>query len=51
MNSEARHDTLFLKLARQYGENFGKVNMKWESLLRIEATLIKSLGKKEIIHG
>jgi tRNA-(ms[2]io[6]A)-hydroxylase len=51
MISEAHHYTLFLKLARQYGENLEKVNKKWESLLRFEATLIKSLGTKEIIHG
>jgi len=51
MIGEAHHYTLFLKLARQYGENLEKVNKKWESLLRFEATLIKSLGKKKIIHG
>ena len=51
MISEAHHYTLFLKLARQYGDNLEKVNKKWESLLRFEATLIKSLGTKEIIHG
>jgi tRNA-(ms[2]io[6]A)-hydroxylase len=51
MISEARHYTLFLKLERQYRENLEKFNKKWESLLRFEATLIKSLVKREIIHG
>ena len=51
MVSEANHYTLFLKLARKYGENLEKVNKKWEQLLFFEASLIKKLGKKESIHG
>ena len=51
MISEACHNTLFLKLARQYGENLGKVNKNLESLLRFEVTLIKTLGKKKNIYG
>ena len=51
MISEAHHYSLFLKLARQYGENVKKVNNKWENLLQFEGRLIKSLGKKETIHG
>ena len=51
MVSEANHYTLFLKLARKYGENLEKVNKKWEQLLFFEASLIKKLGKKETIHG
>ena len=51
MVSEANHYTLFLKLARKYGENLEEVNEKWEQLLIFEASLIKKLGKKESIHG
>ena len=51
MISEAHHYSLFLKLARQYGENVEIVNKKWEKLLDFEAHLIKSLGKKETMHG
>ena len=51
MVSEANHYTLFLKLARKYGENLEEVNEKWEQLLFFEASLIKNLGKKESIHG
>ena len=51
MISEAHHYTLFLKLARQYGENIEKVNNKWEELLEYEAGLMKALGKKETMHG
>ena len=51
MISEAHHYSLFLKLARQYGENVEIVNKKWEKLLEFEAHLIKSLGKKETMHG
>ena len=51
MISEAHHYSLFLKLARQYGENVEIVNKKWAKLLEFEAHLIKSLGKKETMHG
>ena len=51
MVSEANHYTIFLKLARKYGENLEEVNEKWEQLLFFEASLIKKLGKKESIHG
>jgi len=51
MISEARHYTLFLKLARQYGKDKKTVNQKWEALLEFEAQLISQLGKKESMHG
>lgn len=50
MISEANHYTLFLKLARQYG-NREVVDTKWQQLLVYEASLIKDLGKKETMHG
>jgi len=51
MISEAHHYTLFLKFARQYGQNEKEVNQKWEALLEYEAELMSQLGKKETIHG
>lgn len=51
MISEAHHYTLFLKLARQYGEDEKLVHQKWEDLLEFEAQLMAKLGKKETMHG
>ena len=51
MISEARHYTLFLKLARKYGENEESVNEKWDALLDFEAKLMAQLGKRETMHG
>jgi len=51
MISEARHYTLFLKLARKYGENEESVNEKWDALLHFEAKLMAQLGKRETMHG
>ena len=51
MISEAHHYTLFLKLARKYGENEESVNEKWDALLHFEAKLISQLGKRETMHG
>ena len=51
MISEAFHYTLFLKFARQYGPSREAVDQKWEALLLFEATLMKSLGQQESIHG
>ena len=51
MISEARHYTLFLKLARQYGKNDKEVNQKWEALLEFEAQLVSQLGTEETMHG
>lgn len=50
MISEAGHYTLFLKLARQYGDE-NTVNDKWQQLLAFEAEIMKDLSKKESIHG
>jgi len=50
MISEARHYTMFIKLAKKYG---GEVNVdkRWDDILSYEATLMESYGKKETIHG
>lgn len=50
MISEAGHYTLFIRLARQYG-NREEVDAKWKALLDFEAEVIKSLDNKEFIHG
>ena len=50
MISEANHYTLFLKLARQYGDR-AEVDQKWKALLAHEAEVMKDLSKTESIHG
>ena len=50
MISEANHYTLFLGLARQYGDR-NEVDQKWDSLLEYEAEIMKSLSISESIHG
>ena len=50
MVSEASHYTMFLKFARQYGEQ-DVVNKKWQDLLDYEAEIMKGLSNKETIHG
>jgi len=50
MVSEASHYTMFLKFARTYGER-EEVDKKWKQLLNYEAELMKTLGKKETVHG
>lgn len=50
MVSEATHYTMFLKFARTYGDR-EVVDQKWQELLAYEAGIMKSLGKKETIHG
>ncbi|NGZ89295.1 tRNA-(ms[2]io[6]A)-hydroxylase [Psychroflexus maritimus] len=50
MISEAGHYTLFLKLARKYGEE-NIVNEKWNKLLIYEAQIMKDLSKNETVHG
>lgn len=50
MISEANHYTMFLKFARQYGDE-KEVNIKWQNLLAYEADIMKSLGTKQSIHG
>jgi len=51
MISEANHYILFLNFARKYGKTKESVNKKWEALLIYEAALIKTLGKKGLMHG
>ena len=50
MISEANHYTLFLSLARKYGE-INDVNQKWNSLLEFEKEIIKKLNNSHTIHG
>jgi tRNA-(ms[2]io[6]A)-hydroxylase len=50
MVSEANHYTMFLRLARTYGEK-EKVDMKWNDLLVFEGEVMKDFGTKELIHG
>ncbi len=51
MISEAGHYTLFIGLARKYGEGVEDVNRRWQQWLDFEAGLMKSYGKQETIHG
>lgn len=51
MVSEANHYTMFLKFARQYGDDLEEVNQKWQDLLVYEADIMKNLGTNETIHG
>lgn len=51
MISEAHHYTLFLKLARKYGQDEKTVNKKWNLLLEFEAKLMVQMGKKKTMHG
>ena len=50
MVSEARHYTMFIKLAKKYGGEVD-VDTRWETILNYEATLMENYGKKETIHG
>ncbi len=50
MASEAGHYTLFLRLARKYG-NRERVDEKWQGLLAFEAEVMKDFNKTERIHG
>ncbi|MFT4790770.1 MAG: tRNA-(ms[2]io[6]A)-hydroxylase [Arcticibacterium sp.] len=50
MISEAGHYTMFLRLARQYGER-KEVDQKWNSLLEFEAQIMKNLDNQQLIHG
>jgi len=51
MASEANHYTMFLRFARQYGDDLAEVNQKWNDLLVFEANIMKDLGTNETIHG
>jgi tRNA-(ms[2]io[6]A)-hydroxylase len=50
MISEANHYTTFIGFARELG-NPDQVNKRWEEWLEYEASIIKSYGNKETIHG
>jgi len=50
MISEANHFTMFLNLARQYGDR-KKVDEKWKALLEYEAEIMKGLSQFGSIHG
>ena len=50
MISEANHYTLFIGLARQYGEGID-VDQRWKEWLDYEGVVIQNYGKKETIHG
>lgn len=50
MESEARHYTSFLYLAKKYGEGVD-VDARWKAFLDFEATLMLKYGKEETIHG
>lgn len=50
MASEARHYTMFIKLAKKYG---GKVDVdrRWKEFLEKEADIMKGYGNTETVHG
>ena len=50
MISEANHYTMFLKLARKYGDR-AEVDKMWQDLLEFEAEVISKLGTEGLIHG
>jgi len=50
MVSEATHYTLFIKLAKQYGNGID-VDKRWQEFLDFEASVIAKYGNKETIHG
>ena len=50
MISEAGHYTLFLGLARKYG-NRNDVNKLWNSLLKYEGEIIKEFADSNRVHG
>lgn len=50
MISEATHYTLFIGLARKYGEGID-VEKRWQEWLVYEGKVIQNYGKAETIHG
>ena len=50
MVSEAGHYSMFIRLARKYGEGMD-VDKRWEEFLAYEAEVIQNYGKTESIHG
>lgn len=50
MKSEAGHYSMFLLLAKKYG-NEEEVEKQWQAFLDFESALIAQFGKSERIHG
>ena len=50
MISEAHHYTMFLNLARKYGDR-KEVDSKWSKLLKFESEIIRNLSNNSKIHG
>lgn len=50
MASEARHYTMFLKLAKKYGVGVD-VDKRWKEFLEREAEIMLDYGKEETVHG
>ncbi|MDG1518032.1 MAG: tRNA-(ms[2]io[6]A)-hydroxylase [Flavobacteriales bacterium] len=50
MASEARHYTLFLKLAKKYGVGVD-VDSRWKEFLAEEARIIAGYGNDKAVHG
>ena len=50
MASEARHYTLFLKLAKKYGIGVD-VDARWKEFLAEEAEIIAGYGNEKTVHG
>lgn len=50
MTSEARHYSMFIKLAKKYGRGVD-VDKRWKEFLTKEAQIIHNYGKKETVHG
>ena len=50
MASEARHYTLFLKLAKKYGTRVD-VDARWKEFLAEEAKIIAGYGNEKTVHG
>lgn len=50
MASEARHYTLFLKLAKKYGVGVD-VDSRWKEFLAEEARIITGYGNDKAVHG
>ena len=50
MTSEARHYSMFIKLAKKYGKGV-EVDKRWKEFLVREAEIMDKYGKEETVHG
>ena len=50
MTSEARHYSMFIKLAKKYGKGVD-VDKRWKEFLEKEAEIMDKYGKEETVHG